>query len=408
MFLDILRWRTFWQRLPPEESGLETYFTDAKEAQQLFADLVRAKSGPRLLVLLGDTLIGKSTILRMNQLFCRKERRAVALAHVDRQPSFTSVLTQWQRGLSESGVTLRGFDSVLQRYNRLRDDVNTKFSPEIAKLVGAGTSLLAHWVPGVAPLKDVSQAGTELFLAWWRKVSNQDRALLDDPTEQFSNTFTEDLRSLKPRGRVALLLDQYELLQPFEAEIGSLVQRLPSNVLVNIASTHEPEWHRCWPDWRGYAEILPIRPMASDDIRDLVRKYWLFISHGREQARNEDIDEIARFACGLPFAATTAVNLLRGGVQLNKLRPRVTRDIVKHLMDDVQEAGWRETFLAAAVLRFFNEEALQAMHSGPNPLGPEALNQILHRCPFIEEREDGWAVNETIRQLIDEDRKSVV
>src|SRR5438105_15455005 len=59
----------------------------------------------------------------------------------------------------------------------------------------------------------------------------------------------------------------------------------------------------------------------------------------------------------------------------------------------------RPAFEAAAVLRYFNVDALGMLLDGDNA---EALYAELRRWPFIRSRKEGLAVHDTMREMINE------
>src|SRR5207237_9043506 len=136
------------------------------------------------------------------------------------------------------------------------------------------------------------------------------------------------------------------------------------------------------------------------DVRTLIQRYAVFESRGKRQLETDDIEEIVRLAQGLPWAATMAVGFLPRGVRFRAAEPQVKREIVRSLLENMPDESFRATFRYAATLRWFNEASLHALASAEAEKAAQFFAN-LHRWPFIEERVNGWAVNDTIRVLVE-------
>src|SRR5205823_5750485 len=112
------------------------------------------------------------------------------------------------------------------------------------------------------------------------------------------------------------------------------------------------------------------------------------------------VEAIVQFARGLPMVATTVVQLwVKYGLEdFQTVRPQVVADLVDRLLEGVPQEI-RPAFEAAAVLRYFNVDALGALLEGSNA---EGLYAELRRWPFIRSRREGLAVHDTMREMINE------
>ncbi len=93
-----------------EESDLEKFYTDSEHARQVFERLVTSEYLPkRILVIHGLGGVGKSTLLKMYALTCRKHHIPVALVASEDARSPVDVLAEWETDLNHDGITLPTF-----------------------------------------------------------------------------------------------------------------------------------------------------------------------------------------------------------------------------------------------------------------------------------------------------------
>src|SRR5215469_3073182 len=86
------------------DADLERFFTDAEEARQRFGALLTSPAGERrIIVVHGVGAIGKSSLLRMYRLACRRQRVPVALADGQETPSIVGLLGKWAADLNADG-----------------------------------------------------------------------------------------------------------------------------------------------------------------------------------------------------------------------------------------------------------------------------------------------------------------
>ncbi len=152
----------------------------------------------------------------------------------------------------------------------------------------------------------------------------------------------------------------------------------------------------------GKAEIVELKEMTPDNIRTLVHRYYTHIRGGDPDPKQ--VEAIVQFARGLPMVATTVVQLwVKYGLEdFQTVRPQVVADLVDRLLEGVP-SDMRPAFESAAVLRYFNVEALSALLENGNA---ETLYTELRRWPFIRSRKEGLAVHDTMREMINEALKA--
>ena len=407
-FLHRLLGREPAPRLIEEDVDLEQFFTDAEHACQVFEELVSAERLPkRLLVIHGVGGVGKSTLLKMYRLSCRRQRIPVALVGGEETPSPVDMLADWADDLSDDGVTLSTFQSTLTHYRALQAKVETeaKKASQAAEKLGKAAAktaveMAASAIPVVGPLASaLGGAGAEAFVDWLRGfLSKPDLELYLDPTKRLTDDFLSDLTRVAARQRVVLMADTYEQMTTLGDWVRDLAQRLPENVLLVIAGRAMPEWERAWPGWMGQAEIVKLEEMTPDDLRTLVHRYYAHIRGGEPDPRQ--VEAVMKFARGLPIAATTVVQLwVKHGVEdFQAVKPQVVADLVDRLLEGVPP-DMQPALEAAAVLRYFNADALRALLDSGDA---NELYAELRRWPFIRPRREGLAVHSTMREMINE------
>ncbi len=408
--------KLFGHQQPPqstdEETDLEKFYTDTEHARQVFEQLVTSKDLPRrILVIHGLGGVGKSTLLKMYALFCRKHHIPVALVASEEAPSPVDVLVDWADDLNHDGVTLPAFQKTLTHYRaiqaKVEDEANKgqQAKSEIAGTMGktvakTAISMAASAIPIVGPLVGaVAGESAEAFIDWLRGfLSKPDMELYLDPAKRLDSDFLSDLARVASLQRIVLMTDTYEQMTALDDWMRELARRLPKNVLLVIAGRTVPAWDRAWQDWMGKAEIVELKEMTPDDLRTLVHRYYSYIRSGNPDPRQ--VEAIVQFARGLPMVATTVVQLwVKYGLEdFQTVRPQVVADLVDRLLEGVPQET-RPAFEAAAVLRYFNVEALAALLAGNNA---ERLYADLRRWPFIRSRREGLAVHDTMREMINE------
>ena len=412
---DFLRKLFGHQRAPQpiaEDTDLEKFYTDSEHARQVFEQLLTAATFPkRLLVIHGLGGVGKSTLLKMYALACHKHHIPIALVASEEAPSPVDVLADWASDLSHTGIALPVFQKTLTHYRAIQAKVEDESKKshqaksEIAGTLGktvakTAINMAASAIPIVGPVVGaVGGSSAEAFIDWLRGfLTKPDMELYLDPAKRLDDDFVSDLSRVAARQRILLMTDTYEQMTALDDWMRELARRLPKNVLLVLAGRNVPAWDRAWQDWMGKAEIVELKEMTPDDIRTLVHRYYSYIRSGDPDPKQTEA--IVQFARGLPMVATTVVQLwVKYGLEdFQTVRPQVVADLVDRLLEGVPQ-DMRPAFEAAAVLRYFNVEVLNALLESGNA---EALYAELRRWPFIRSRKEGLAVHDIMREMINE------
>lgn len=406
------RFRRRRQQVPPRpdsaDEALERYFTDAEEASAIFERLVGAnRLERRVLVVFGAGAVGKSSLLKMYRLSCRRDGVPVALAPAEDAPSAVDLLARWSSDFQVGGLRLRKVEDGLDRYRRLQAKVSAAASnagflrPDLAgqatKLVAEGIVMGTAVVPGLGNVTAaIGPERIEALLTLIRQtLSRDDYEFFTDPTTRLNDDFLADLAAAAEERRVVLMLDTFEQARAQSAWLCDLAQHLPENVLFVIAGREIPPWDRDWPGWAVYRTTVELRELSGDQIETLVRRYYTLLGQGEPDPNF--VAEVVRFARGLPLAAATVVELYVS-YGLADFRPTdggVAAQLADKMLDDVP-AELRPALEAAAILRAFNADALEALEVAD----ASVLYDQLRRLPFTRARREGFAVHETMREVI--------
>ncbi len=392
------------------DADLERFFTDAEDARRRFDLLISAdRPAKQIVVIHGIGAVGKSSLLRMYRLSCRRHQRPVGLVGAEEAPSSVDILDRWTADLRADGVSMSAVTSSLVRYRKLLakvEETARRAGQDQETAAAALTTAAAKGVVKVAAsaipfagliVDAVGGEAVEAVLNVLRaSLSKPDFDFFLDPTRRLTDDFLADLGSAADR-RPVLMLDTYEQATALGDWLRDLVQRLPEPTLVVIAGRVIPEWDRAWQGWIGRAEIIELTEMSDADVQRLVQQYYALFGRGEPDA--DHVQTVVRFARGLPLAATTAVRLWVNH-QLTDLQP-LGQSAVAELADRLLEgvpAELRPAFEAAAVLRFFNADSLAAL------LGTDGKAEYdeLRRWPFTRPRREGLAVHDTMREVMND------
>ena len=393
------------RRPSSDDSGLEKFFTDAREARARFEELLVAEPLPRrILVVYGKGAVGKTSLLRMYRLYCESKGNPVALVAADDAHSAVELLDRWAADLAGSNAPLPTFAADLKRLQSLHAKVEQKAgAPEFADQLTKGAAKAAvaavSLIPGAGPIAvAVGPEAIEAVLNMARALlAKDDYELFSDPTKQLSRDFLHDLELVADRTRPVLMLDALEQVTALDEWLRDFIRALPRNVLAVVAGQNVPDWGRAWPEWVADADMLMLEEMSDTDMAELVRRYYgLF---GRGEPDDELVRDVVRFARGLPVAATTAVELrvTHGFSSLEASGPDVIGDLAERLLKETP-AELRPALEAASVLRYFNTDSLSALIDD----APDGLYDELRRWPFTRPRREGLAIHESIRNVITE------
>ena len=125
-----------------EESDLEKFYTDSEHARQVFEQLATSANLPRrILVIHGLGGVGKSTLLKMYVLTCRKHHIPAALVASEEAPSPVDVLAEWEADLNHDSITLPTFQKTLNHYRAIQ----AKVEAETKRATRRHRRLLARW-----------------------------------------------------------------------------------------------------------------------------------------------------------------------------------------------------------------------------------------------------------------------
>lgn len=395
-----------------EESTLTQFYTNTLYALEVFEQLARETGWPkRLLVIHGIGGVGKSSLLKMYLLACRRHHLPAAFIASEEAASPVDVLADWAEDLSHGGVPLSTFQKTLGLYRaiqaRVEVEAKKSHSPqsqlagELGKTtVSTAISMAASAIPIIGPLVGaLGGKSAEAFIDWLRGfLSKPDMDFYLDPAKRLDSDFLSDLARIADRRRLVLVVDTYERMTVLDEWMRELARRLPRNVLLIIASRTVPAWERAWQGWMGQAQIIELVEMTSDDLRALVHHYYTYIRGGTPDPRQ--VEAIVEFARGLPIVATTVVQLwIKYGIEdFHAVRPQVIADLVDRLLEGVPQEI-QPAFEAAALFRYFNVDALSAVLENSKP---EQVYAELRRWPFTRSRKEGLAIHDTMREMINE------
>lgn len=384
---------------------LQSYFTDMEHLRGLFRQYVSEPALPkRLIVLHGVGGVGKSSLLRMFRLHCRNQNVPVALASGDEAKSTLDVITRWTEDLKEVGIKFPAFSKTLDSYRAIQAKVDVeakKTSGQMAsKAAGTVVSTFAAMIPGIGPLVGpLGGMGAEALADWLRGfLTKPDIDMLLDPAKKLSNDFIEDLAKAAEKKRMVLLLDTFEQMSALEDWVGETAQKIHPNVLIVIAGRKLPDWIRVWSGWMMNAQVEELKPMTEEIMRALIRRYYATMQGG--EPPSVQVDNIVRFACGLPMVVTSAVQLwVKYGVEdFQSVKPEIIANLVDRLMEGVP-SSLIPAIETAAVVRWFDQPILRAI------LNNEDVRDVyneLRRFPFVRTRVEGLVLHDSVREMMDE------
>jgi tetratricopeptide (TPR) repeat protein len=402
-----------------DTEGLEKYFTNVEHLRVEFETLVTAPTlSRRLFIIHGVGGVGKSSLLRMFRLYCRKHGVPVALSSGDEAKSPVDVLSDWAKDLAVQGITLPAFTEILNEYRAIQEKVKEQAKVEqrrqgdtsktAIKTAVQVASSLAGIIPGVGlPLSIVLGGTSDTLVDWLHGFLPKPQIdLLLDPTDKLTESFLNDLedviaqtRETKSNERVVLLLDTLDQIAFLSRWVCNFAQRLHPSALLVFAGRTVPDWERPWPGWTAQAKLEELKPMTAEVIRELIHRYYATQRSGEPDP--VQVEAIVSFARGLPIAVTAIVQLwVQYGIEdFQAVRPQVVSDLVDQLTRGIPDRV-RPVLKAAATLRWFNEELL-AVVLGDSILSDEVYEE-LRRFPFVRSRKQGLALHDSVREHLDD------
>jgi len=400
-----------------QDLDLEKYFTDVEVLRDWFEKAIIAdKLSKRLLVIWGVGGIGKSSLLRMFRLQCKRAKIAVGLASGDEAKSAVDVLSRWAEDVKANGVTLPTFFKTYEHYRAIQAKVEDQAKATQKKLgdaavkgagkvaeVGAAAAVgaaVGSVVPGIGTVAGaIGGMGAEALADYLRGfLTKPDIDLLLDPTKKLTDDFLADVNQAASKQRLVLMLDTYEQMTALDDWTRDVAQRLNENVLLVIAGRAMVNWGRQWSSWLMHAEVHELKPMPKRVMHELIRKYYATMRGGEPNPKQ--VNAIIEFSGGLPMVVNTAVQLwVKYGVEdFGAVKGEVVREVVARLREGVPPELY-PLLETAAALRYFNQEILRAV-SGMDDIS--AGYEELLRFPFVRRRAEGYALHDRVRDMIEE------
>jgi tetratricopeptide (TPR) repeat protein len=410
-----------------DPDGLEAYFTNVDYLRRYFSFSVTTPIlQKRLLIIYGVGGVGKSSLLRIFRLNCKREKISVALASGDEDRSVLEVLTTWTTDLRTSGIKLPTLEKALRQFQSIQSKVDDKSRKIVAdsnkamdlagKTAAKTIETLGGAAIGAAVGSVVPVIGTvvgalggaifgtsvEALMDWLGGfLTKQEINFLLDPSKRLTEIFLSDLTKVAASRRVILMLDTYEQLNSLDAWVCQLAKRLSANVLLVVAGREMVDWDRDWPGWLAQAEVQTLIPLTDTDIRELIHRYYATQIGG--VLDSSQVDKIVRFSHGLPMAVTTAVRLwVKYKVHdFEEVESEALVDLVRRIREGVppEVIPLLET---TAVLRYFNKEILRDV-TGRSDI--DAHYEEIKRFPFVKSAKVGdqrvWRLHDSIREFFE-------
>jgi len=405
-------------------NNLQNYFTDMEYLLDIFKKYVASTTLTKhLFVIHGVGGSGKSSLLLMFRIHCKREKVPVGLASGDDEKSVLDVITSWMEDLKVDGVKFTSLGKTINTYRAILAKVNEqvlksqsagnrvvdiagKAASKTAETAGGAFlgALIGSVIPGIGTTVGgaigggISGIATEALVDWLRGfLTKPDIELLLDPTKRLTTDFLADVAKAAEKKRIILLLDTYEQISALEGWVGEVAQSIHKNVLMVIAGRKLPEWDRIWLGWMMNAHIEELKPMTEEIMRHLIYRYYATIHGGEPDERQADA--IIQFARGLPMVVTGAVQLwVKYGVEdFQSVKSEIVANLVDRLMEGVPNT-LIPALEAAAVVRWFDQPILRAV------LQMEDVRDVyneLRRFPFVRSRAEGLALHDSVREMMD-------
>lgn len=408
-----------------QAGGLEEYFTNVEELRSTLEQMVSVQIlTKRILAIYGIGGTGKSSLVKMFHLYCRRAGTPVALASGDEAKASVDILSNWSDDLKRSGVKLPNSNRTLAQYKSILNKINKRASEIksssnrvvdfISRAAGKTAEAAAGSIAGAAVgsiLPGIGTAtgtiigsvagglGAEALIEWLGGFLSRSQVdLILDLTSRLTEDFLKDVGLIASHRRVVIILDTYDQITRLNDWVCELAQRIHPNALLIISGRSLPNWERQWPSWLAQTDIQELEPMQPDDMRELVTRYYATQRIGLPDPKQ--IDAIVSFARGLPIAVTLSVKLwVQYGVKdFQAVKPQVSADLVDRLLESVPQS-LLSALEAAAVLRWFNRDLISALLNRKNI--DEIYNE-LRQFPFVFPRLEGLALHQVVREIIDE------
>ena len=393
-------------RLTSEYTDLSRFFTGHDDLRLAFEKFINQDEQVKhIFILYGVGGIGKSSLMEMFFLYCKHHEILAALATGDDVKSPIDLIHRWILGLADGGIYLKNSLKELNHYRAIQNKVEsaTRKQQKSTKDVGkVATKALVEAavssIPVVGPFASLFGSGGEAAAGWlFDTLSKPELDTLRSPTENLTEVFLKDLERTVKKRKLILFLDTFEKITFQEDWLGSLASHFPQGVYLVFAGRNRPDLSPSWPGWMRKAQFHEVTPLSDEDIRILAQRYYQFIQSGKLTDRQ--VDEIVRFAHGLPLAVTNAISLwLQCGFQeFRDVRTEALPGLLERMRRGMPEELY-PAFEAASITRLMNKEILRAVSE--IPVSDQAY-ETLRRLPFMRPRGDFLMVHDAVREFVE-------
>ena len=331
-----------------EEDSLAEYFTNREDLRQ-HLELTAASLEPlkkRVCNIQGGVGTGKSAVLRMLYLYCKKNRIPVALISGRRRCTEIEILRQLAYGLAQIGLNLAGFNVLSQEF----EEAGVAVARVVADL-SAGT-------PPPEPVQDI---GPVSKLLSGLQMSGR-TALSRNPVTILTDEFLRGVNTFALERRIVLLLDHHEEIVNVDEWLCDWLRRLSSRVLAVIAGEQMlvgAEWDNIWPDWHAHVYVERLEALSGADKRLLVQR--LYTTMCGRKPDSAEVNEIVVSGGDTPLSLELEVLMRYWGYRGHReTTPDQLESIVKALLRGTPPESL-PIIEAAAVLRSPDREVLRAI-----------------------------------------------
>lgn len=379
--------------MPTKKEKLElrtrSLFTNRSLELGIFKKYLSGDTSYDLLHVFGLAGIGKTALLEVFSSICDNEGIPSIRASVGDQVMPAQLIRLIYEQLTQKGwLMLPLLEQQLKRFEqidqRVRSDNNLPFD------------LLSVLFTGEISFKR-GERGTEQTMQYLiQAMGVADTNFYLNPTEQFTDSLLRDLKNISHEKKICLMFDRYERISPYLHEWirNSLFPRLQDNILVVTSGRQTlPDE---WMEWAPVICNLELKPLSNTDTKNLVKL--------RGIDNDPIIEEIVKFADGLPLAASMAVDIMcEIGINHLHIRELTGRQtiiglLVQKLTDEASPEliGQLELY---AILRWFNEDTLEQFMGIPTGKVEETYGS-LERLSFIQPHSNGLTLHDLVREFI--------
>ena len=377
-----------------------------EESLHLFRSLVAALApSKRILVIHGIGGVGKSSLLRMFRLHCKKECVPVALVSGEDAKSVVEILCNWAEDLMVDGVSLPTFVKTYDHFQRTLAKAENQAGQAADKLLKDATKTITETIlstiPGIGPiLGKLGGTSAEALVDWLRGqgFAKSDVDLILDPAKRLTDDFLADVNKTASQRRLVLMLDTFEQIMTLSNWTCDVARRVHPNALLVIAGRDMVNWDKQWDGWLAHVQVHPLEPMTADVMRLLVHRYYATMVGGEPDPKQ--VEAIIEFARGLPMVVTTAVRLwvkYRQKFNIEEHRAEVYSETVKRLREGVPPQ-MTPLLEAAAAVRWFDKTILRAVTGLADV---NADYDELRRFPFVISSKQGLRLHDSVREILD-------